>query len=133
MIVRLGSRRDMVQPVWAGVTIIVDEVTLSGKSGEIEITAVMLMNGQDPAGGRVSQAAKFAGLIVALDVLAGPGCDATKLPYVELIRQPGDVVISVGSRIYKATDGGVTAVSIVEQCGLALVVVPALDRDQAGA
>ena len=42
-VVRLGSRRDMVQPVWAGVTIIVDEVTLSGK-GEIEITAVLLMN-----------------------------------------------------------------------------------------
>ena len=41
--IRLGSRRDMVQPVWAGVTIIVDEVTLSGK-GEIEITAVLLMN-----------------------------------------------------------------------------------------
>ena len=36
-----------------------------------------------------------------LDVLAGPGCDATKLPYVESVRQPGDVVISVGS-IYKA-------------------------------
>ena len=42
-VIRLGSRRDMVQPVWAGVTIIVDEVTLSGK-GEIEITAVLLMN-----------------------------------------------------------------------------------------
>ena len=33
----------MVQPVWGAVTIIVDEVTLSGK-GEIEITAVMQMN-----------------------------------------------------------------------------------------
>lgn len=42
-VIRLGSRRDMVQPVWAGVTLIVDEVTLSGK-GEIEISAVMLMN-----------------------------------------------------------------------------------------
>ena len=42
-VVRLGSRRDMVQPVWAGVTIIVDEITLAGK-GEIEITAVLLSN-----------------------------------------------------------------------------------------
>ena len=42
-VIRLGSRRDMVQPVWSGVTIIVDEISLAGK-GEIEITAVMLMN-----------------------------------------------------------------------------------------
>ena len=42
-VVRLGMRRDMVQPLWNGVAIITDEVTLSGK-GEIEITAVMLMN-----------------------------------------------------------------------------------------
>ena len=42
-VVRLGTRRDMVQPVWGAVTIIVDEVTLSGK-GEIEVTAVLGMN-----------------------------------------------------------------------------------------
>ena len=42
-VVRLGLRRDAVQPVWGAVTIIVDEVTLSGK-GEIEVTAVMQMN-----------------------------------------------------------------------------------------
>ena len=42
-VVRLGTRRDAVQPVWGAVTIIVDEVTLSGK-GEIEVTAVMQMN-----------------------------------------------------------------------------------------
>ncbi len=42
-VVRLGMRRDMVQPVWGAVTIIVDEVTQSGK-GEIEITAVLGMN-----------------------------------------------------------------------------------------
>ena len=42
-IIRLGMRRDMVQPVWGAVTIIVDEVTLSGK-GEIEVTAVLGMN-----------------------------------------------------------------------------------------
>ena len=42
-VIRRGLRRDMVQPVWGGVTIIVDEVTLSGK-GEIEVTAVMGMN-----------------------------------------------------------------------------------------
>ena len=41
--IRLGMRRDMVQPLWNGVTIITDEVTGSGK-GEIEITAVLLMN-----------------------------------------------------------------------------------------
>ena len=42
-VVRLGSRRDMVQPVWGAVTIIVDEVTKSG-AGEIEVTAVLGMN-----------------------------------------------------------------------------------------
>ena len=41
---------------------------------------------------------------MALDVLAGPGCDATKLPYVESVREPGDVLISVG-RIYAALGG----------------------------
>ena len=42
-VVRLWMRRDMVQPVWGAVTIIVDEVTLSG-AGEIEVTAVLGMN-----------------------------------------------------------------------------------------
>ena len=42
-VVRLGMRSDYVQPMWNGVTIIVDEVTGSGK-GEIEVTAVMLTN-----------------------------------------------------------------------------------------
>ena len=41
-VIRLGMRRDMVQPMWNGVTLIVDEVTLSGK-GEIEVTAVLLL------------------------------------------------------------------------------------------
>ena len=41
-VIRLGSRRDLVQPMWRGVTLIVDEVTLSGK-GEIEVTAVQLL------------------------------------------------------------------------------------------
>ena len=43
-VVRLGMRRDMVQPVWQAVTIIVDEYgELAGK-GEIEVTAVLGMN-----------------------------------------------------------------------------------------
>ena len=43
-VIRLGMRRDMVQPTWAGVTIIVDEYgDLAGK-GEIEVTAVLGMN-----------------------------------------------------------------------------------------
>ena len=40
-IVRRGSRRDMVAPVWDGVTLIPDEVT-KAKTGEIVITAVAL-------------------------------------------------------------------------------------------
>ena len=46
---------------------------------------------------------------MAIDVLAGPGCDqAGKLDYVERVRQPGDVVISVG-RIYESltADGSI--------------------------
>ena len=40
-VVRLGMRRDMVAPVWEGVTLIPDEVT-KAKAGQIVITAVML-------------------------------------------------------------------------------------------
>ena len=40
-IVRLGMRRDMVAPLWEGITLIPDEVTLA-KKGQIMITAVML-------------------------------------------------------------------------------------------
>ena len=40
-VVRLGMRRDMVAPIWDGVTIIPDEITLI-KKGQIMITAVML-------------------------------------------------------------------------------------------
>ena len=42
-VIRLGMRNDYVQPIWNNITIIVDEVTGSGK-GEIEVTAVMLTN-----------------------------------------------------------------------------------------
>ena len=43
-LVRLGLRRDMVQPTWAGVTIIVDEYGVLAGKGEIEVTAVLGMN-----------------------------------------------------------------------------------------
>ena len=45
---------------------------------------------------------------MALTVLASPGCDDVKMPYVESHRQPGDVVISVG-RLYAAltADGSI--------------------------
>ena len=40
-VIRLGSRRDFVAPIWEGVTLIVDEVTKADK-GQIQVTAVML-------------------------------------------------------------------------------------------
>ena len=40
-VIRLGMRRDMVAPVWDGITLIPDEVT-KAKAGQIVITAVML-------------------------------------------------------------------------------------------
>ena len=40
-VIRLGSRRDMVAPIWEGVTLIPDEITKAG-AGQIVITAVML-------------------------------------------------------------------------------------------
>ena len=40
-VVRLGMRRDMVCPIWDGVTLIPDEITKAG-SGQIVITAIML-------------------------------------------------------------------------------------------
>ena len=42
-VIRLGMRSDYTQPLWNNITIIVDEVTGSGK-GEIEVTAVLLTN-----------------------------------------------------------------------------------------
>ena len=40
-VIRLGMRRDMVAPIWEGVTLIPDEISLAGK-GQIQVTAVML-------------------------------------------------------------------------------------------
>ena len=40
-LVRLGSRRDMVSPVWEGISLIPDEITKAA-TGQIVITAVML-------------------------------------------------------------------------------------------
>ena len=40
-VIRLGSRRDMVAPIWEGVTLIPDEITKAA-NGQIVITAVML-------------------------------------------------------------------------------------------
>ena len=40
-VIRLGMRRDMVAPIWEGITLIPDEVTKAG-AGQIVITAVML-------------------------------------------------------------------------------------------
>ena len=40
-IIRLGMRRDMVAPIWEGVTLIPDEITKAG-NGQIVITAIML-------------------------------------------------------------------------------------------
>ena len=40
-VIRLGARRDMVAAIWAGITLIPDEITLA-KKGQIQITAVML-------------------------------------------------------------------------------------------
>ena len=54
---RLGARRDMVAALWAGVTIIPDEVTRA-KQGEIVITAILLAADQDPEVGRFLQQSK---------------------------------------------------------------------------
>ena len=40
-IIRLGARKDMVAPIWEGVTLIPDEITKAG-SGQIVVTAVLL-------------------------------------------------------------------------------------------
>ena len=40
-VIRLGSRRDMVAPIWEGVTLIPDEITKAG-AGQIVVTAVLL-------------------------------------------------------------------------------------------
>ena len=40
-VVRVGANRDMVAPIWSGISLIVDEIT-KAKAGQIVITAVML-------------------------------------------------------------------------------------------
>ena len=40
-VIRLGMRRDMVAPIWEGVTLIPDEITKAA-NGQIVVTAVML-------------------------------------------------------------------------------------------
>lgn len=40
-VIRLGARRDYVAPMWEGITLIPDEVTLAA-NGQIKVTAVML-------------------------------------------------------------------------------------------
>ena len=40
-VIRLGMRRDMVSPIWEGVTLIPDEITKAA-SGQIVVTAIML-------------------------------------------------------------------------------------------
>ena len=40
-VIRLGMRRDMVAPIWEGITLIPDEITLAA-NGQIKVTAVML-------------------------------------------------------------------------------------------
>ena len=59
-VVRRGMRRDMVQPVWGAVTIIVDEVTLSGK-GESKSLRHANEHENPPVGG-ILQAAKSASI-----------------------------------------------------------------------
>ena len=44
-LVRLGTRRDYVAPVWGDITLIPDEVTLAGK-GQLQLTAVLLFAAQ---------------------------------------------------------------------------------------
>ena len=41
VVIRLGSRRDFVAPIWQGITLIPDEITKAG-AGQIVVTAVML-------------------------------------------------------------------------------------------
>ena len=40
-VVRLGMRRDMVAPIWEGITLIADDIT-KASSGQIKVTAIMM-------------------------------------------------------------------------------------------
>ena len=42
-LIRLGSRRDIVQPIWEGIALIPDEIS-KVDSGEIKLSAIMLAN-----------------------------------------------------------------------------------------
>ena len=55
-VIRLGSRRDMVAPVWQGVSLIPDEIS-KASLGQIQVTAVMLYAVKILRPGRVLQAA----------------------------------------------------------------------------
>ena len=68
---------------------------------------------------------------MALEIVAGPGCDDVKMPYVEARRRPGDVVISAGA-IFKAITVS-DAIPSSNSAALPAGVVPADDGDPASA
>ena len=69
-LVRLGMRRDFVQPVWDSVEIIPDEITAADE-GEIIITAVRIIRAKIAAVGRILQAGTESFLMAGV-LLSGP-------------------------------------------------------------
>ena len=106
-VIRLGSHdRAVIQVLWDGVTLVPDEIS-KVKTGEIAITAILLVATKILRSDSFPQAGSTTrrlGADVAVSIVAGPGCDALKDDYVERERQPGDLVISVG-RLFESLTG----------------------------
>ena len=69
-VVRVGGNRDMVAPIWSGISLIVDEIT-KAKAGQIVITAVMLHAVKLLRSGWLSQA-RNQHLLMAGLLISGP-------------------------------------------------------------
>ena len=97
--------------MWDGVTILVPDEIIEGQNkGKSSITAILLVADEDPPGREFPQSRKSqhsVGHMPLRVLVAGPGCDSIgKDQFVEdELAGPGDVVISVVSKIFKALTG----------------------------
>ena len=101
-VIRLGSRRDMVAPIWEGVTLIPDEITKAA-NGQIVVTAVMLHAVKILRAAGLLQAANPARLNGGNVLLSGPaGASKSALARRLLIDHPQLAVLADFQLVYRA-------------------------------
>ena len=103
-VIRLGMRRDMVAPIWEGVTLIPDEVTKAA-NGQIVLTAVMLHAVKILRSDGFLQATVAACLIMPSILLSGPaGANKSALARRLLAESSELAAIADFQLVYRALD-----------------------------